>query len=134
MKGQTLENMGNNWQSIDEWKLKIEGEMFYIENSSNNKVLGATIDGKVVEEDFVGGKGEQLWSKHIINNDGNFTLKPRFAPDARRGGTRIVDEVYRALRGSRSTPARVLSFIFCVQKERRCFVLNAEFFVQITLV
>ena len=75
MKGQTLENMGNNWQSIDEWKLKAEGEMFYIENSSNNKVLGATIDGKVVEEDFVGGKGEQLWSKHIINNDGNFTLK-----------------------------------------------------------
>ena len=67
--------MGNNWQSIDEWKLKPEGEMFYIENSSNNKVLGATIDGKVVEEDFVGGKGEQLWSKHVINNDGNFTLK-----------------------------------------------------------
>ena len=75
MKGQTLENMGNNWQSIDEWKLKTEGEMFYIENSSNNKVLGATIDGKVVEEDFVGGKGEQLWSKHVINNDENFTLK-----------------------------------------------------------
>ena len=75
MKGQTLENMGNNWQSIDEWKLKAEGEMFYIENSSNNKVLGATIDGKVVEEDFVGGKGEQLWSKHVINNDGIFTLK-----------------------------------------------------------
>ena len=67
--------MGNNWQSIDEWKLKAEGEMFYIEKSSNNKVLGATIDGKVVEEDFVGGKGEQLWSKHVINNDGNFTLK-----------------------------------------------------------
>ena len=75
IKGQTLENMGNNWQSIDEWKLKAEGEMFYIENSSNNKVLGATIDDKVVEEDFVGGKGEQLWSKHVINNDGNFTLK-----------------------------------------------------------
>ena len=67
--------MGNNWQSIDEWKLKAEGEMFYIENCSNNKVLGATIDDKVVEEDFVGGKGEQLWSKHVINNDGNFTLK-----------------------------------------------------------
>ena len=67
--------MGNNWQSIDEWKLKAEGEMFYIENSSNNKVLGATIDDKVVEEDFVGGKGEQLWSKHVITNDGNFTLK-----------------------------------------------------------
>ena len=75
MKGQTLENMGNNWQSIDEWKLKTEGEMFYIENSSNNKVLGATIDDKVVEEDFVVGKGEQLWSKHVINNDGNFTLR-----------------------------------------------------------
>ena len=75
MKGQTLKNMGNNWQSIDEWKLKPEGEMFYIENSSNNKVLGATIDGEVVEEDFVGGKSEQLWSKHVIDNDGNFTLK-----------------------------------------------------------
>ena len=73
--GQTLESMGNNGQSIGEWKLKAEGEMFYIENSSNNKVLGATNDGKVVEEDFVLSKGEQLWSKHVITNDGNFTLK-----------------------------------------------------------
>ena len=73
--GQTLENLGNNGQSIGEWKLKAEGEMFYIENSSNNKVLGATIDDKVVEEDIVGGKGEQLWSKHVINNDGNFILR-----------------------------------------------------------
>ena len=75
MKGQTLENMGNNWQSIDEWKLKAEGEMFYIENTLNNKVLGATIDDKVVEEDVVVGKVEQLWSKQVINNDGNFTLR-----------------------------------------------------------
>ena len=73
--GQTIENMGTNWQSIGQWKLKKKGEMFYIQNSLNNKVLGPTIDDKVVEEDIVGGKSEQLWSKHVINNDGNFTLR-----------------------------------------------------------
>ena len=73
--GQTLENMGTNWQSIGQWKLKKEGEVFYIENTLNNKVLGATIDDKVVEEDVVVGKVEQLWSKQVINNDGNFTLR-----------------------------------------------------------
>ena len=37
--------------------------------------MGATHDGKVVEEDFVEGKPGQLWRKGEPNDDGYFTLK-----------------------------------------------------------
>ena len=39
------------------------------------KVLGATSDGKVIQEVFVEGKAEQLWKKGKPDAEGYFTLE-----------------------------------------------------------
>ena len=53
------------WKSQDEWKFGKKDEMYYIENVTKKKVLGATTFGKVIEEDFEEDKlkSRQLWKK-----------------------------------------------------------------------
>ena len=66
LEGSTLENKAANlWKSQDEWKFGQKGEMYYIENVTKKKVLGATNFGKVIEEDFEEDnlKPGQLWKK-----------------------------------------------------------------------
>ena len=66
LDGSTLENKAANlWKSQDEWKFGKKGEMYYIENVTKKKVLGATNFGKVIEEDFEEDnlKPGQLWRK-----------------------------------------------------------------------
>ena len=70
----TLVNKRNIWQSSDTWNFSAE-ENFRIEKYSNSKVLGATIHGKVIEQNFVENKAEQLWKKGVEDDEGYFTLK-----------------------------------------------------------
>ena len=49
--------------------------MIYIEYTSNEKVLGATSDGKVGLENFEEGKAQQLWKKGEPDAEGYFTLQ-----------------------------------------------------------
>ena len=66
LEGSTLENKATDlWKSQDEWKFGKKGEMYYIENVTKKKVLGATKFGKVIEEDFEEDKlkPRQLWKK-----------------------------------------------------------------------
>ena len=53
----------NLWKSQNEWKFGQEGEMYYIENVTKKKVLGATNFGKVIKEDFEEDNLKQLWEK-----------------------------------------------------------------------
>ena len=66
LDGSTLKNKAANlWNSQDEWKFGKKGEMYYIENVTQKKVLGATNFGKVIEEGFEEDnlKPGQLWKK-----------------------------------------------------------------------
>jgi hypothetical protein len=49
--------------------------MIYIENTSNTRVLGATSDGKVIQEFLVEGKANQLWKKGKPDDEGYYTLQ-----------------------------------------------------------
>ena len=49
--------------------------MFYIENTSKTTVLVATSDGIVIQEVFVEGKAEQLWTKGKSDAEGYFHLR-----------------------------------------------------------
>lgn len=70
----TLVSKGTIWQSNDTWNFTAE-KNFKISKYSNGKVLGATIHGKVIEQNFVENKAEQLWTKGMEDDDGYFTLK-----------------------------------------------------------
>ena len=61
-----LKNQGI-WRSTEKWKFKPKDDshLIYIENISKNKVLEATIDGKVTYKNFEEGKAEQLWKKGV---------------------------------------------------------------------
>ena len=50
-------------------------DLIYIENTSKTKVLGATSDGKVIQEVFIEGKVDQLWKKGKPDAQGYFTLE-----------------------------------------------------------
>ena len=66
LEGSTLENKAADlWKSQDEWKFGKKGEMYYVENVTKKRVLGATTFGKVIEEDFEEDKlkPRQLWKK-----------------------------------------------------------------------
>ena len=70
-----LKNKGELWKSVDSWIFKPkDDELIYIENTSETKVLGATSDGKVIQEVFVDGKADQLWKKGKPDAEGYFTL------------------------------------------------------------
>ena len=71
-----LENKEGVWKSDDLWIFKTKGDdMIYIENTSKAKVLGATSDGKVIQEFLVEGKADQLWKKGEPDAEGYFTLQ-----------------------------------------------------------
>ena len=54
--------------------------MIYIENTSKAKVLGATSDGKVIQEFLVEGKADQLWKKGKPDAEGYFSLQNSVKP------------------------------------------------------
>ena len=75
-----LKTKGGLWISDEEWNFKTKDDLIYIENISNTKVLGTTIDGEVILEDFEEDKPEQLWKKGEPNSEGYFTLESSKVP------------------------------------------------------
>ena len=72
----TIKDKAGLWKSDDLWNFKTnEDDMFYIENTSGTKVLGATSNGKVIQESLVEGKADQLWKKGEPDAEGYFTLQ-----------------------------------------------------------
>ena len=68
--------MAGLWKSVDSWIFKTkDDEVIYIENTSKTKVLGATSDGKVIQEVFEEGKADQLWKKGKPDAEGYFSLQ-----------------------------------------------------------
>ena len=55
--------------------------MIYIENTSKANVLGATNDGKVIQEVIIEGKADQLWKKGKLDVGGYFTLENSGVPN-----------------------------------------------------
>ena len=70
-----LQNKAKLWISEEEWNLETKGDLIYIENVSNQKVLEATSNDKVTLEDIEDGKTEQLWKKGEPNTEGYFILE-----------------------------------------------------------
>ena len=67
--------------SDEEWNFnKTKDDLFYMENISKTKVLGATNDGEVILEDFQENKAEQLWKKGETSGKGYFTLENSKVP------------------------------------------------------
>ena len=58
-----------------------DDDLIYIENTSKAKVLGATSDGKVIQEFLVEGKADQLWKKGEPDAEGYFTLQNSGGPN-----------------------------------------------------
>ena len=73
-----LQNKEGLWKSNDTWNFQnytsLDG-LIYIENIDESKFWGATIDGKVILENFEKDKAEQLWKKGKPNAHGYFTLE-----------------------------------------------------------
>ena len=57
-----------------------DDDVFYVENTSKTKVLGATSDGKVIFEDFEEDKAHQLWRKGELDAENYFTLEKDLFP------------------------------------------------------
>ena len=59
------------------WNFKhVHPHLIRVENiSKRRKVWGATNDGKVILEDYVEGKADQLWRKRKFNAEGYVTLE-----------------------------------------------------------
>ena len=78
-----LINKAGIWESDDMWIFKTkDDDLFYIENTSNKKVLGSTWDvgRKVILEDPEEGNSEQLWKKGKTDAQGYFTLENGYEP------------------------------------------------------
>ena len=77
----TLTNKEGLWKSVDSWTFRDkdptkEYGLIYIENTSKAKVLEATSDGKVIQEELVEGKAHQLWKKGTLDgHDSEFVKK-----------------------------------------------------------
>ena len=71
-----LKNKKGLWKSVDLWNFKTkDDDLIYIENTSKTKVLGATSNGKVIQEFSVEGKANQLWKKGEPDAEDYFTLE-----------------------------------------------------------
>ena len=76
-----LKNKAGLWKSVDSWVFKPKNDgLISIENTSKGKVLGATSDGKVVQEAFEEGKAEQLWKKGKLDAEGYLALENSGVP------------------------------------------------------
>ena len=73
LNGTKLFNKANLWKSTDEWNLRAEGKMVYVENTSKNKFLG-TFDDVFHDETLLLNSVGQMWKKGIVTNEGYFTL------------------------------------------------------------
>ena len=79
--GSTLKNKEGLWKSVDSWTFKVKDSteddgLIYIENTSKAKVLEATSDGKVIQEELVEDKAHQLWRKGTPDgHDSEFVKK-----------------------------------------------------------
>ena len=70
LNGTKLTNKADEWSSSHEWNLKtVHGTKVYIENTTNNTVLGIKDDGTVNEQSFVENKEEQTWQIGIPSKD-----------------------------------------------------------------
>ena len=59
-----------------EWSFTSKRHLFNIQNNlDKTKVLGITSDDKVIEEELMDGKHEQLWRKGKPDTDGYFSLE-----------------------------------------------------------
>jgi len=96
LEGTKFINKANDWKYIfgeevdeDEWNFKPEGDLFYIENTTRDKVLAVTIDSKHKEthirlsdmvidrENAYGGyftTSGRLWKKGPTDEDGYFKI------------------------------------------------------------
>ena len=73
--GTKLTNKADEWSSSHEWNLKIaHGTKVYIENITNNTVLGIKDDETVNEQSLVEDKVEQTWEIGIPTKDKFVTL------------------------------------------------------------
>ena len=71
-----LKDKAGLWKSVDLWLFKPKNDdLISIENTSKGKVLGATSDGKVIQEFLVEDKAYQLWKKGEPDAEGYFTLQ-----------------------------------------------------------
>ena len=71
MKGTKLVNRAHVWNSNAIWCFKpLEDNAFYIENTSENKVLSVIDDNVELAQSDAG----ELWEKGETNKDGYFTL------------------------------------------------------------
>ena len=76
-----LKDKAGLWKSVDSWIFKTkDDDLICIENTSKTKVLGATRDGKVIQEFLVEGKADQLWKKGKPDAQGYFTLENSGVP------------------------------------------------------
>ena len=73
LNGTKLLNKANLWKSTDEWNLRAECSMVYVENISKNKFLG-TFDDVFHDETLLLNSVGQMWKKGIVTNEGYFTL------------------------------------------------------------
>ena len=62
------------WKSSDEWSFETKDTIVCIKNTAKTTVLGSTKDGKVVEENYIEDKPEQMWKKGVPNKRGYFKL------------------------------------------------------------
>ena len=95
LNGDKLENKEGLWTSDDLWNFKSKNNtfFFYIENTSKTKVLEATSDGKVIQEDFVEDKADQLWKKGEADAEGYFTLQNSGEPKVLTAISKIFLEI-----------------------------------------
>ena len=104
MKGKTLKDKGNLWQSKVNWIFENgnDGKLIYIKNEDSNKLLTARkISGSlthqdtyVMEEIFEEGNSDQLWIQGNATIEGFFTLKSyglKLFLSAKTKNTLIID-------------------------------------------
>ena len=71
-----LKDKAGLWKSVDSWTFKTkDDDLIYIENTSKIKVLGATSNGRVIQEFSVEGRANQLWKRGKPDAEDYFTLE-----------------------------------------------------------
>ena len=82
LKGKTLKDKGNLWQSNDNWSFENgnDGKLIYIKNENSSRFLTANdtlglFYTKVMEESFKEGNSNQLWVQGNATTEGFFTLQ-----------------------------------------------------------